>query len=771
MSTFDGIIQEFPYIQIDYFRRNPDRPPPLAGFLSHVHSDHLQGLESFRAPFIYCSAATRELLLRIEKYPHRMNFSKGILESRRLHYKHLSKLLRPIPLNTPTQIELTPRLSIRVTLLDANHCTGAVMFLIEGHGKSILYTGDIRAETWWVNSLVRHPVLIPYTLGSKRLDKIYLDSTFARHSSVYRTFPSKADGLAELLQKVATYPEGTTFYFRAWTFGYEEVWMALSAALNSKVHVDRYQLGLYRSLVSAQTLVGEASALCGFELGNRFVPGCLSEDEDCRIHSCEPGVQCSAIPSKYPVYIVPIVSRARDGSTLPEVGAGGGIGDLYQIHELEIPDESVLERLEKLCLERIYDPQTLSETREALIQAFKSKTKILPLDSYGMEGDKDIPLEKLVNILSRGRFYDKGWSENNQGPAGPRDKSENQLPRTIHFPYSRHSSYAELCELVSAFKPKDIYPCTVDALTWDEDVSMQSLFGHLCSGTEFAHDQHMRDMLDTDDELRGKKRAPYEESLSQSSQRSSSKLDSIPRAIMNFTSNPGNSTGSQRRHLDHPETQPSRPTTSSSPHLSSERIYFPPSPATTGENNQAVGEPLPIPISTREAEQARRNEIRQAWHFLNNARSAENPFHLGSLPSSLSTEEGTSCRFIEHSDDEANMDVDLTGNDIEEPDPAPDSQLSHALSISSSAFASQEHQLEPSSDIGFDCTLDGQVVAREQSQPYGTTQTPSLLKRSSSSSRVRRAAYRAAKADSYEAWASMGLVSAGDNHTEEEIEL
>lgn len=36
---------------------------------------------------------TMQLLLRIEKYPHRMNFNKGILEARRLHYKHLSKLL------------------------------------------------------------------------------------------------------------------------------------------------------------------------------------------------------------------------------------------------------------------------------------------------------------------------------------------------------------------------------------------------------------------------------------------------------------------------------------------------------------------------------------------------------------------------------------------------------------------------------------------------------------------------------------------------------
>lgn len=49
-----------------------------------------------------------------------------------------------MPLDTPTEIELTPLLSIRVTLLDANHCAGAVMFLIEGDGKAVLYTGDIR---------------------------------------------------------------------------------------------------------------------------------------------------------------------------------------------------------------------------------------------------------------------------------------------------------------------------------------------------------------------------------------------------------------------------------------------------------------------------------------------------------------------------------------------------------------------------------------------------------------------------------------------------
>jgi DNA cross-link repair 1C protein len=70
-----------------------------------------------------------------------MNFAKGILETRKQTYKNLRSRLKSIPLETPTTIELHLGRTIRVTLLPANHCVGAVMFLIEGAGKSILYTG------------------------------------------------------------------------------------------------------------------------------------------------------------------------------------------------------------------------------------------------------------------------------------------------------------------------------------------------------------------------------------------------------------------------------------------------------------------------------------------------------------------------------------------------------------------------------------------------------------------------------------------------------
>lgn len=218
MSTFDGRVAEFPDIRIDYFRPspNPGDRPALAYFLSHVHSDHLIGLDSCNQLFVYCSPATRDILLKLEKYPHRMNFAKGILESRRQTYKHLRRLLKAIPLETPTVIELAPGRSVRVVLFDANHCVGAVSFLIEGDGKAVLYTGDVRCEAWWVNSLVRNPLMVQYTgARGKKLDCVYLDTTFATSGEEgrYCHFPSKAEGLQELVEKVSKYPVDTLFYF------------------------------------------------------------------------------------------------------------------------------------------------------------------------------------------------------------------------------------------------------------------------------------------------------------------------------------------------------------------------------------------------------------------------------------------------------------------------------------------------------------------------------------------------------------------------------
>ncbi|KAH0019260.1 hypothetical protein KCU78_g6873, partial [Aureobasidium melanogenum] len=506
MSTFDGIVKEFPSIRIDNFTNYPDEPPPLACFLSHVHSDHLKGLESFKSTFIYCTAQTRELLLRLEKYPHRMNFARGILESRKQTYRRLKNHIKPIPLETPTEIELAPGQSIRVTLFDANHCLGSCMFLIEGNGQAILYTGDLRSEQWWVNTLIRNPVLLPYTKGIQRLDNIYLDTTFTSSDALEYEMPSKAAGLNELIKKASQYPPETIFYLNTWTFGYEEAWVALSAALKTRVHLDDYRWRLYSSQRDQPTCYGPQTApLVGYKLGNHEHPGCLTNLlEGARVHSCERGTRCEVfqnLHAAHVVWITPIIARHK-GYEIAEIGAGGGHGDLNQTHSLELYDLGSVQQLLAICNRALQaQPELKEPMKEWFSTLMKNGKESIDLDLEILRDEVEItsqdgrpddefdmdnlPIDKLVPALTRlitGKYKQE-----------EEDRIKQQ--RQITFPFSRHSSYLELRELVQAFNPKDIYPCTVDRSTYTYDVSMKMLFGDLCSANIFQADKELHAQL------------------------------------------------------------------------------------------------------------------------------------------------------------------------------------------------------------------------------------------------------------------------------------
>jgi hypothetical protein len=452
------------------------------------------------------SVLTRlQILLRLEKYHYRVNFAKGLLESRNVTYdRSMRKLAKPLPLDTPTVIELSPGNSIKVTLIDANHCVGAVMFLIEGNGKAVLYTGDIRAETWWVNTLVQNPILLPYTLGTRRLDCMYLDTTFATKNEPYREFPSKSEGIRELLSRVSEYPEDTIFYFHSWTFGYENVWVALSNFLESRIHLDDYRARIYGSLstldrkqlretgldVTADNKslresgleVREAPALCGFRNGNHIQPGCLTSSETVCIHSCERGMGCQVMDNDLQakvVHIIPIITRAN-GAEIAELGAGGGKGDLDQKEELETGGVADVGKLMELCAASIDNEQLLTKVLALLQHTLTQDGKLdldMQLQKQGEDTQDELSLQSLVSVLS---------SHASREP-------DNKQPqnKTIRFPYSRHSSYSELRELLQAFKPMDVFPCTVDEARWTPEVSMRGLFGDLCCRDIFRHDTEM----------------------------------------------------------------------------------------------------------------------------------------------------------------------------------------------------------------------------------------------------------------------------------------
>ncbi|OTB01866.1 hypothetical protein M426DRAFT_323097 [Hypoxylon sp. CI-4A] len=483
MSTFNGIIHEFPDIRVDFFRRLAQQPP-LACFLSHIHSDHLAGLDTFKGPFVYCSAATREILLRLEKYPCRLNYAKGIFEDPHMQtYKHLSKLLKPIPPDTPTEVEVGHQ-SIQVTLLDANHCAGAVMFLFEAGGKAVLYTGDIRSEPWWVNSIARSPSMIEYSTGLKILDRIYLDT------SILDDFPlqTKSEGLRELLEKVAQYPKDTIFHLQAWTYGYEEVWIALSKALGSKIHVDEYKMRVYKSLATkssdhrfaAQThLTKEAPYLVGFTCGNNQREGCLTLDESVRIHSCEKGMGCKVVEEKPIVWIQPIVAHLSNGRDMVEVGIGGGGDDLSLKPTLEAEDIRVLLEIQNEQIISNFGPEVKDILQKALVA---SRDVAIDMETSDSSDDRSMA-ELFASLVTKMNSIRNPVKQ----LGNPNDSGE--LPNQIVFPYARHSSLPELRHLVETFKPKDIWPCTVDPPFWVErGISIRRLFGDICSGDEFAHD-------------------------------------------------------------------------------------------------------------------------------------------------------------------------------------------------------------------------------------------------------------------------------------------
>ncbi|KAL0942094.1 DNA repair protein [Colletotrichum truncatum] len=493
MSTFNGLVAEFPDIRIDFFRKHVNRRPPLACFLSHVHSDHLAGLEGLRSPFVYCSAATREILLRLERYPCRIIYARRILEARVQTYKHLKKLLRPLPLDSPTTLELAPGNLIQVTLLDANHCPGSVMFLIEDSNCAILYTGDIRSEPWFVNALVRNPAIIEYASGIKTLDRIYLDTSFIQNVP----FQTKADGLSELLRKVALYPDNTIFHIQTWTYGYEQVWIALSKALKSRIHVDDYKMQIFSALApkfsndrfnSTVHLCQEAPALVGYICGNTHHPGCLTRDEHVRLHSCERANLCSVARSPNVVSIQPIVAHLADGGEITEAGVGGGGDDLERDAELDVLSPDDIYAVLALLEEKTEISQPRKSTIRKFLQNGVQTGRNLSLDlDIGSVDEKN--MAAIVDVF---QSIAQKEQRNRQTLPNKGASCSKQLPKTITFPYARHSSYQELCDLVRAFQPRDIWPCTVNISDWVKDnVTIRSLFGSYCSGESFEHDQEI----------------------------------------------------------------------------------------------------------------------------------------------------------------------------------------------------------------------------------------------------------------------------------------
>lgn len=123
--------------------------------------------------------------------------------------------------------------------------------------------------------------------------------------------------------------------------------------------------------------------------------------------------------------------------------------------------------------DKVKDP-AVPEVKKMLVAGLRAASQRISLNTISMDiGEDSLELPEILKALAqsvRERSSSRTESIESQG-------SSNELPRVITFPYSRHSSYDELCDLVRAFKPRDVYPCTADEQYWNEGMYTHHMCG------------------------------------------------------------------------------------------------------------------------------------------------------------------------------------------------------------------------------------------------------------------------------------------------------
>ncbi|XP_028416031.1 uncharacterized protein LOC114539594 [Dendronephthya gigantea] len=146
-------------------------------FLTHMHTDHTQGLTSSWDQPIYCSEITRSLAIE------------------HLNIKPCFLISIPVGQSTIIPLDDAGVETMTVTLIDANHCAGAVMLLFQGYFGCILHTGDFR----YFNGMLDVP---PFTKDIV-INTLYLDNTYCDPRC---EFPSRAEAIKKILNIIHDNP-------------------------------------------------------------------------------------------------------------------------------------------------------------------------------------------------------------------------------------------------------------------------------------------------------------------------------------------------------------------------------------------------------------------------------------------------------------------------------------------------------------------------------------------------------------------------------------
>lgn len=225
-------------------------------FLTHLHGDHIVGLtSSWRHP-IYCSPLTAQLLserydidpslirvLEIDSshliYPgleHHGVFWPNTSLSPKLHHNEDRKKVTSDCGDAKEKMKTFE--SFSVTVINANHCPGAVMFLFEGYFGKVLYTGDFRYKPDMVNegSLLADHL--------EKIDVLYLDNTYCSPECM---FPGRHEALEEIIC-IAQKHKDCDILIGLRGLGKEELVAAVAVALKERVCVPPNMMSVMTTL-------------------------------------------------------------------------------------------------------------------------------------------------------------------------------------------------------------------------------------------------------------------------------------------------------------------------------------------------------------------------------------------------------------------------------------------------------------------------------------------------------------------------------------------
>ncbi|KAK5985237.1 DRMBL domain-containing protein [Trichostrongylus colubriformis] len=204
------------YIAIDRFVRKDECK---YHFLTHAHVDHFVNLnKSWKTP-IYCSELTAKILP--------LMMGNRVMATR---------LLRPLKVGETHTIEP----NLHVTVLDANHCLGSVMFLFEGAsipGGAVLCTGDFRADNRLLSRFDSDPSF--KKLSATYISKIYLDNTHLDHSEEF--FPDRNEAEKILMTEMEQLRE-CSILIPVFKLGREEILERLSQSFSEIIATSAHRL-------------------------------------------------------------------------------------------------------------------------------------------------------------------------------------------------------------------------------------------------------------------------------------------------------------------------------------------------------------------------------------------------------------------------------------------------------------------------------------------------------------------------------------------------